>query len=88
MLVNLKVVNEICKKMLSSKAQEPTIAIRGETVIHKTFYVSTRLIYVSNVLSSLVRCNFIKIFLCHCHHLVGMFLCYGAHMLKIQPDAG
>ena len=45
-------------------------------------------IYVSNVLSSLVRCNFIKIFLCHGHHLVGMFLCYGAHMLKIQPDVG
>ena len=41
MLVNLKVMNEICKKMLSSKAQEPTIAIRGETAIHKTFYVSS-----------------------------------------------
>ena len=56
MLVNLKVVNEICKKMLSSKA----ITNRGETAIHKTFHFSTRLIHVSNVLSSWSNIYFCK----------------------------
>ena len=85
MLVNLKVINEICHKVLSSKAQEPSIANRGETTIHETFYVFSKIICFECFVVIDQLYFYKDIFMLH--HLVGMFFRYRAHMLKIQPDA-
>ena len=72
MLVNLKVMSEKCKKMLSSKAQEPTIAL--PIVVRLLFikhFMSDQQTYV---LSSLVRYTFIKKYLCYWHQNGNVFV--------------